>query len=77
MEKFDQIAILKKLGNQIRSLRKAKGLTLEDVSAHSGVDTSDIGKIERGEINVAFSTLCKVAIGLDTKLTKLIDFDLV
>lgn len=73
MERIEQIEILKKLGNQIRSIRKSKGLTLEDVSAYSGVDTSDIGKIERGEINLAFSTLYKISVGLDEKLTIIVD----
>lgn len=76
MEKFNDKEILRKLGANIRSIRKSKGLTLDDASVHSGVDTSDIGKIERGEINISFSTLYKLAKGLDTKLTELVNFEL-
>lgn len=76
MEVFDSKRILKKFGIHLRELRNSKSLTLEDVSAYSGVDTSDIGKIERGEINLSFSTLCKLAIGLDVKLSHLVDIDL-
>ncbi|RPD39458.1 helix-turn-helix domain-containing protein [Chitinophaga barathri] len=75
MEKFNDKEALKKFGANLRQIRNSKGMKLEDVSAHSGIDTSDIGKIERGEINIAFSTLCKLAIGLDIRLSKLVDFD--
>lgn len=74
MEKFENIEVLKKLGNQIRLVRKRKKLTLDDVSVHSGIDTSDIGKIERGEINLAFTTLYRIAKGLDMKLSLLLDY---
>ncbi len=74
MEKFNEKEILKKLGANIRSIRKSKGLTLEDASIHSGVDTSDIGKIERGEINLAYTTLYKLSIGLDVKVKDLVDY---
>lgn len=75
MQKFNDKEVLKKFGANLRQIRNSKGMKLDDVSAHSGIDTSDIGKIERGEINLAFSTLCKLAIGLDVKLTQLVDFE--
>lgn len=76
MEKFNDREALKTFGENLRKIRKEKGLKLDDVSAYSGIDTSDIAKIERGEINFAFSTLCKLAIGLNTKLSTLLDFEL-
>lgn len=76
MEKFNDKEVLKIFGENLRRIRKEKGLKLDDVSAHSGIDTSDIGKIERGEINLAFSTLCKLALGLGVDLKDLVDFDL-
>lgn len=76
MEKFNDKEALKIFGENLRRIRKEKRLKLDDVSAHSGIDTSDIGKIERGEINFAFSTLCKLAIGLSVGLHVLVDFEM-
>ena len=52
---------LKELGNQIRKLRKSKGLSQEQLALNAGVDRSYIGGIERGERNVSFLTLVKIA----------------
>jgi transcriptional regulator with XRE-family HTH domain len=37
----------------------------------SGVFAGDISKIENGQINVAFTTLIKLAIGLNVDLNEL------
>lgn len=72
-------AILKKnkhlieLGNQIRELRKINGLSQEQLALQAEVDRSYVGGIERGERNVSFLTLVKIAecIGCDVaKFTK-------
>lgn len=76
MKELNSQMFLKVFGEKLRELRKTKGLTLDDVSINSGIDTSDIGKIERGEINFAFSTFCKLSIGLKCKLTDLVNFDI-
>lgn len=62
-----------KLGNQIRELRKSKGLSQEQLALKAEVDRSYVGGIERGERNVSFLTLVKIAdcLGFDVaKLTK-------
>lgn len=38
-----------KLGETLKDRRKAKGLTLQQVSISSGVSTAHIGRIERGQ----------------------------
>lgn len=76
MRKIDNTEVLKRLGENIRSIRKSKGFTLEYASAHSGIDTSDIGKIERGEINVAFTTLYKLSFGLEVEIIDLVNFEI-
>ena len=40
---------MKQLGRRIRSARKERNLTLENVSIAVGVDHSQISRIERGE----------------------------
>ena len=49
------------LGNQIREERKKKGLSQEQLAFDADVDRSYIGGIERGERNVSFLTLVKIA----------------
>lgn len=77
-------ALLKKnknlieLGNQIRLLRKLKGLSQEQLALQAEVDRSYIGGIERGERNVSFLTLIKIAECLKcdiAKFTKGIPYD--
>ena len=61
------------LGNQIREERKKKGLSQEQLAFDADVDRSYIGGIERGERNVSFLTLVKIAncLGCDiAKFTK-------
>lgn len=61
------------LGNQIRELRKSKGLSQEQLALQAEVDRSYVGGIERGERNVSFLTLVKIAdcLGCDVaKFTK-------
>ncbi len=64
---------LLELGNQIRELRKSKGLSQEQLALQAEVDRSYVGGIERGERNVSFLTLVKIAecLGCDiAKFTK-------
>lgn len=66
------------LGNQIRELRKAKGMSQEQLALQAEVDRSYVGGIERGERNVSFLTLVKIAecLGCDVaKFTKQIPND--
>lgn len=59
-----------KLGNQIRELRKAKGLSQEQFALKAEVDRSYVGGIERGERNVSFLTLIKIADCLECDVAK-------
>ena len=58
------------LGNQIREERKNKGLSQEQLAFDADVDRSYIGGIERGERNVSFLTLVKIAECLDCDVSK-------
>ncbi|MEH7547752.1 helix-turn-helix domain-containing protein [Neobacillus vireti] len=55
---------LKKVGNKVRFIRKAKGLTQEDLAEKCGLQYTYIGGIERGERNVSLQTIEKLAEGL-------------
>lgn len=61
---------LKELGEQIRELRKIKGFSQEKLALDAEVDRSYVGGIERGERNVSFLTLTKIATCLDCDIAK-------
>lgn len=62
--------ILKKLGNNIKAVRKTRKLTQLDLEVASGISRGDISKIENGVINPATTTLIKLAIALDVELSE-------
>ena len=62
---------LTKLGNNIRCLRKSKGFSQEQLALHANIDRSYVGGIERGERNVSFLTLVKIAKCLECDLATL------
>ncbi len=55
------------LGERVRSARKAKGLSQEDLALESNTATSYIGGVERGQRNPSFKKLCAIArtVGCD------------
>ena len=59
-------------GERVRALRKARQLTLEDLSAASGLSRAAISKIERGEMSPTYESLIKLAQGLGTDMAQLI-----
>lgn len=59
-------------GQHIRALRKAARLTLEQVSAASGISRAGLSKIERDEMSPTYETLMKLARGLGIDLAALV-----
>lgn len=59
------------LGNRIRAIRNAKGLTQQNLADLSGLDYRYIGAIERGERNFSIDTLEKVFTALKISLNEL------
>jgi transcriptional regulator with XRE-family HTH domain len=52
------------VGRNVRSLRKARGLTQEALAHVSEIDARYIGGIERGEENPTVAVLARIASGL-------------
>lgn len=64
-------AMLGEVGSQVRSIRKEAGLTLEQLSEHSGLSTGIVSQIERGLANPSFATLAQLAHGLGIPVGRL------
>jgi len=69
---MDEIA--KTVGQRIRELRKARGLSQEALGEKGGLHYSYIGQIERGEKNIALSNLAKIAEALEVGIHQLFSF---
>lgn len=63
------------VGDKIRALRQSRGLSQEKLAFKSGLNTSYLGQVERGEKSPTIVTLDKIAIALDTRLNELFQFD--
>jgi len=59
------------LGAQLRSLRKTRELTLEQLAARSGVSAGLLSQMERGQGNPSFNTLVQVAHALSVPVASL------
>jgi len=70
------VNIYKAFGERLRSIRKAKGLTQEEVAERGGINPKYYGAIERGQINVTLKTMDNLASVLGVKLGELFSFDL-
>lgn len=59
------------LGEAIRRIRKKQGISQEKLALIAEVDRSYIGRVERGDNNVATLTLLKIAQALSVSLREL------
>jgi transcriptional regulator with XRE-family HTH domain len=66
---------LKKLGLRIRTIRKSKGFSQLDIGVAMDNYAEQVGRIERGQINVTICTLKNIAHSLDITLSELLNFD--
>lgn len=64
---------LKILGQNIKTHRKALGVSQNTFSMMVGMNKTYLSDIERGKGNVSFLTLAKIAKGLNVKVEELVD----
>ena len=60
------------LGRAIREVRRSAGISQEDLADRSRLHRTYVGGIERGERNVSFGNLLKLANALDVRLSDLL-----
>ena len=65
--------ILARFATHLTKLRKEKGLSIRQLAAASGLEYSQIQRIEKGKVNFAFTTLVALAQGLEVDLPALIE----
>ena len=66
--------LVKVLGERIREFRIRAGFSQEELANEADIPLSQIGRIERGEINSTISSLYVIAQALGIDLKTLLDF---
>jgi transcriptional regulator with XRE-family HTH domain len=69
-EAFSRL-LLSALGQRIRELRTEQGYSQEAFADKCGVHRTFMGTVERGESNLSFSNIARVATTLDVTLSTL------
>ena len=67
--------LLKALGKRIREIRKKRNLTQVELGVKCNNYAEQIGRIERGQLNVTISTLNLLAKALQVSLSDLVNID--
>ena len=63
--------LAQRFGRRIRTLRKTRGLTQEQLGRATGLDYKHIGAIERGGKQSSFTAVAKIAVALDVDVHEL------
>jgi transcriptional regulator with XRE-family HTH domain len=61
------------IAKNIARIRKAKGITQEDLAYQAGLNRAYIGYIERGERKPTIETIEKIALALKVRVKEIID----
>lgn len=64
--------LLVPLGQAIRKVRRERGVSQEGLAYTTGIERSHMGRIERGEANISFLNLMKIAKALNADLSAII-----
>lgn len=67
-------AFLVAFGKHLRKLRKEKDLSQEDLAFTADIPISQVGRIERGEINTTISTVYQLSTALKLEPSDLFGF---
>lgn len=67
--------INKEFGERIVQLRKAKGLSQDELAYRCNIHRAYMGTIERGEKSVTLNTIEKICNGLGITLKELFEYD--
>ena len=75
LSQVDRVTGEPTLGPRVRSLRKARDMTLSEVAAATGLSISALSKIENDQVSPTFTNLMRLAEGLAVPLGYLVTLD--
>ena len=65
--------ILARFATHLTRLRKERGYSIRQLAAAAGLEYSQVQRIEKGKVNLAFTTLIALSQGLDMELHVLLE----
>lgn len=63
--------VLRSVGAQVRTFRKAQGISQEKLAERAGLHFTYVGGVERGERNISLENLNRIAKGLGLEIRDL------
>jgi transcriptional regulator with XRE-family HTH domain len=67
--------LITKCGQQIRTLRKAKGISQQELANLANIELSQINRIELGKINTSLSQIASIAKALNIPPKAIFEFE--
>ena len=64
--------LAKRFGEKVRSMRKDKGISQDNLALSANIDRSYVGRIERGEVNITLEKVYKIASVLECDVRELL-----
>ncbi len=74
MDNVKDLNYIKLFGENLRAKRVDKKMSQETLAFTSDIPISQVGRIERGEINTTISSVKAIARALDISIKDLLDF---
>jgi len=71
----EPLTLKRQVGENIRSLRKSRGLSQEDLGEKADLSYKFVGEIERGTVNPSLDSLARIANALNVEVAKLFLYD--
>ncbi len=68
--------LLEAFGKHLREIRESNGISQETLAYNANIPVSQVGRIERGEINTTISTIYLISQALKVDFIDLMSFDL-
>jgi len=69
--KYMEESILIHFGERVKSIRRLKGYSQEQLAERAHLHRTYIGMIERGEKNITLKNIYRIAKGLDVEIKEL------
>ncbi|GMQ30662.1 helix-turn-helix transcriptional regulator [Algoriphagus confluentis] len=74
MAQFRDQEFISKVGKNIVRIRNEKKITQEELMDRTGLTLSQVGRIERAEVNTSISMIALIARGLGVEPKEIFDF---
>ena len=65
---------LLKFANHLKKLREDKDISIRELAARSGLEYSQVQRIEKGKVNLALTTILALADGLELPQSELLNY---